>query len=288
MKRVVICGNRHQDRYLPGIGRLLDLLRGSGIEICIERRFAEYLIDRGKIAVAPAEIVDEMPADSFAAISIGGDGTFLRTARWIGRSATPVLGINTGHLGFLANYDLDEAPSLVETLLTGDADIERRAVLHLTGEGLPDCIFPYALNEVALLKEDTSSMISVHLDVDSIFLADYMADGLIVSTPTGSTGYNLSAGGPILQPTLDCVCVSPVAPHTLTLRPIVLSGDSSLTARVSSRTSRYRVSLDGVSFVMTTGTDLTITKADFEARILRRPDDNFPSTLRHKLLWGQR
>lgn len=285
---VIICGNRHQDRHLERIGEVISLLRTSGISVAVERRFAVYLRDAGGIILDDSEIADAPPKSAGAAISIGGDGTFLRTARWIGRIGIPVLGINTGHLGFLANYTLDETPSLVAMLLSGSGDIERRALLRLHGDNLPEDIFPYALNEVALLKDETSSMISVNVTLDDTFLADYLADGLLISTPTGSTGYNLSAGGPILQPTLDCLCLSPIAPHTLTLRPIVVSGESRLTALTTSRADRYRVSLDGCSFVMPAGSTVSISKADFEVKVIRRPDDNFPATLRNKLLWGQR
>ncbi|MDE6330901.1 MAG: NAD(+)/NADH kinase [Muribaculaceae bacterium] len=286
--KVAISGNRRQQGYLPEIDRLLRLLREAGIAIAIERRFADYLADEG-IAVDACEIVDSPPADAGAAISIGGDGTFLRTARWIGRLETPVLGINTGHLGFLASYTPAESAELVDMLRLGRATVERRTALRVDVGDIPDApTLPYALNEVAILKDDSSAMINVSVNIDGAHLADYLADGLLVSTPTGSTGYSLSVGGPILFPTLDAICLSPIAPHTLTLRPCVVGGDAEITAVTTARTSHYRVSLDGVSFRMQAGSAISIRRADFTPRVIRRLDDTFAATLRHKLLWGVR
>ena len=144
----------------------------------------------------------------------------------------------------------------------------------------------YALNEVAILKDETSSMIHIHTDLDGIFLADYSADGLIIATPTGSTGYNMSAGGPLLQPVMDAMVITPVAPHSLTQRPLVVSGGSRVTATTESRSSLYRVSVDGSSFTLPEGSTIEICRAPYCLNILTRPDGDFASTLRHKLTWA--
>lgn len=290
VRLLTIAGNTHQADHLHHIRHLLELLRGRGIRLAVERRFATYLLSRS-VHVRPEEICDAPPAEADAAISIGGDGTFLRTARWIGRLRTPVLGINTGHLGFLASYNPAEAESLTEMLYAGDADVESRMALRVDvgpdeAHLLPP--LPYALNEVAILKEETASMINVHVNLASNYLADYLADGLLISTPTGSTGYNLSVGGPIIFPDLDAVCIAPIAPHTLTARPVVASASEPVTAITTSRSQHYRVSLDGVSFIMPQGSTLTVSRADFAPRIIRRRDDSFADTLRRKLLWGMR
>ena len=264
------------------------MLRSKRIVVAMERRFADYLAGRG-VNVAEDEITDTPPADAGAAISIGGDGTFLRTARWIGAKGIPVLGINTGHLGFLASYTPAEFGELTDMLLEGDAIVEERIALKVeVGPGCEAPELPYAVNEVAILKDETSSMITVKVDIAGHFLADYMADGVLFSTPTGSTGYSLSAGGPILSPALDVMCITPIAPHTLTLRPFVVSGDDVINACTESRAKRYRVSLDGVSFLMEAGTSISIRKADFRPRVIRRPGDSFAWALRTKLLWGLR
>lgn len=285
---VAIYGHTHQEDYLPQIAGLLDCLRRHGIRLAVESGFAAYL-NANAIPVGPEETVADAPADAGAAISIGGDGTFLRTARWIGPLPTPVLGINTGHLGFLASCTPEEADGLADMLRLGEAEVEERIALRVdVGGACCAPSLPYALNEVAILKEDTASMINVRVDISGEYLADYLADGLIISTPTGSTGYSLSIGGPVIFPTLDVICISPIAPHTLTARPVVTSGHEVVTARTTSRSERYRVSLDGVSFLMPVGSTLTITRADFRPRVIRRPGDSFASTLRQKLLWGVR
>lgn len=285
---VAIYGHTHQEEHLHRIARLLTTLRDHGIRLAVEAGFADYLEANG-IPLAPEERTIAAPAGAGAAISIGGDGTFLRTARWTGRLQTPVLGINTGHLGFLAAYTPAEAESLVELLRRGEAEVEERIALRVdTGGACPAPDLPYALNEVAILKEETASMINVRVDISGHYLADYLADGLLISTPTGSTGYSLSVGGPVIFPTLDVVCIAPIAPHTLTARPVVAAGDSVITARTSTRSGRYRVSLDGVSFLMPEGSALTVTRADFRPKVIRRPGDSFAATLRQKLLWGVR
>lgn len=288
VRSAAVYGNIHQDNYLNLISNLLNMLRRRGITLAIERRFALYLISM-KVEVGEDEIADTPPDSAGAAISFGGDGTFLRTARWIGRRPIPVLGINTGHLGFLASYTPAEASELVDMLYEGRAAVEERIALRVDlGCGADAPELPYALNEVAILKEDTASMINVNVEIDGAFLADYLADGLIISTPTGSTGYSLSVGGPILFPNLDVVCLSPIAPHTLTLRPCVVRGDAVIKATTTSRVSQYRVSLDSVSVLLRAGTEIRISKADFSPLVIRRLDDSFASTLRNKLLWGVR
>lgn len=287
VKSVAICGNRFQDEYLPRIKNLISSLSQAEIKVLIERNFFNYIIDhQGEIA--QVEVVDAPLSGIDTIISIGGDGTFIRAARKAGKSGIPIAGVNTGHLGFLANFSIDNPAELTDLLLSGTAAVEKRTLLKISCEALPEDILPYALNEVALLKTETSSMINVHVNIDSLFLADYLADGLVISTPTGSTAYNLSVGGPILQPILDCMAISPVAPHSLTLRPIVVKGDSKLEMAVSSRVSDYRISIDGTSFSLPCSQKVGIEKADFHVNVIRRPSENFASTLRDKLHWASR
>lgn len=289
VKKVLIAGNRHQEGSLEEVKSLFVLLKEYGISYKVERRFAEYITGYG-VEIMPEDIIETPVADADAAVSIGGDGTFLRTARWIGRMEVPVLGVNTGHLGFLASHSPRAMKELVRMLKNGEAIVEDRMALCVDVGGieaeLPE--LPYALNEVAILKEDTASMINVNIKVEGHYLADYLADGLIISTPTGSTGYSLSAGGPILFPTIDALCITPIAPHTLTFRPFVISGEDEVTARTTSRASQYRVSLDGVSFLMPEGSEVKIRRADFTPKVIRGTSDSFADTLRNKLLWGLR
>lgn len=286
MIRLAVFGSEYQDRHLAGLQHLLDALRGRRFDVAVEAGFAAYL-RRAGVRIGAARVVDAFPGDADYALSIGGDGTFLHTARWVGKSETPVMGINTGHLGFLAGYSLAETDELLDVLSSGRAVEERRAVVEVSCDALPDGFWPYALNEVAVLKGDTASMVTVHADIDGLFLADYQSDGLVVATPTGSTAYNLSVGGPVMQPTLKCLVISPIAPHSLTMRPLVVSGDSRVMLRAASRVGDCRVSVDGRSFLMPCGEPLLIKEADFRVVVLRRPDTDYPEILRTKLLWGK-
>ena len=286
-KAVAIYGNTSQDGYLPEIGRLLRLLSVYGLRAYVDGRFAAYL-ERGGVSLCGAESVDRFPDDCGAVISIGGDGTFLRAAQWVGTRELPILGLNTGHLGFLASYSIADMECMTEALARGEGTVERRMVLCVSGFCVPPDVWPYALNEVAVLKDESASMISVEAQIDGIYLADYRADGLIVATPTGSTAYNLSAGGPIMQPTLETIAMTPIAPHSLTLRPLVVDGSSTIRLRTSSRTGVSRVSLDGHSFVVADGSVLTISRAAFHALVVRRLHDDFADIMREKLLWGRR
>lgn len=289
MNRIAIYGSRHQEGYLPLLREFFASLYARSFEVTVSERFGRYLSDRGIVFPDCVGLSDELPQEVECVISIGGDGTFLRAAQWVGKREVPILGINTGHLGFLASYSLDEMKELMDVVAANRGELERRAVLEVRCASLPEGFWPYALNEVAVIRGETASMVTVHAEIDGDFLADYMADGLVVATPTGSTAYSLSAGGPILAPTLECAVLSPIAPHSLTMRPLVVGGDSDICLRPESRVEHVRVSLDGRSFLMKCGEDeLLIRRAPFSVIVLRRPDANFPSLLRSKLLWGTR
>lgn len=284
--RVAIYGRRRQEPYLKELAALFSLLSGLGFNVTVHSKFAGYLNDNN-IDLCGAEIIDELPEDTGLVISIGGDGTFLRAARWVGKREIPVLGVNTGHLGFLASCSLEEVGEVIGEICRGDVIIERRMVLWVQSSGFPDECWHYALNEVAMIKEESSSMITVKTDINGHFLANYRCDGLIVSTPTGSTGYNLSAGGPILEPTIDCMTLAPVAPHTLTVRPLVVGGDSELELTAESRTGRFRLSLDDRSYLMESGEKVWVKRAGFVTKLIRRKDSTFSAILREKLFWNR-
>lgn len=289
MNRISIYGNRQQEGYLPLLSRFFVRLLERGFEVSMASGFAASLKDQS--VALPAEIVvaEELPDDAECVVSIGGDGTFLRTAQWVGKREVPILGINTGHLGFLASYSLDQMEELMDVVADNTATYERRMVLQVSCASMPEDFWPYALNEVSLLRGETASMVTVHAEVNGHFLADYMADGLVVATPTGSTAYNLSVGGPIMEPTLQCLVLSPIAPHSLTMRPLVIDGGSVVTLHADSRIDNSRVSLDGRYYnIPSDGSALEIRKADFEVVVMRRPNSQFARLLRNKLLWGQR
>lgn len=227
-------------------------------------------------------------AEADMALSVGGDGTFLRTAAAIGREDIPIIGINAGHLGFLADVPVSDIQTALPAILIDKKYIvERRNLLHLE---IPDCLQryqPYALNEVAVLKRDQSSMVSVSVWVDGIFLNQYDADGLVIATPTGSTAYAMSAGGPILEPQSASWVIVPIAPHTLTTRPLVIRDSCQLDIEVSSRNNIFLVSTDGQTVHLTTQSHLHLSKADYTVGVVRQLDHTFYDTLRNKLMWGR-
>lgn len=224
------------------------------------------------------------PAEADLALSIGGDGTFLRTAAWVAETGTPILGINTGNLGYLSALGIDEAVAHTDFILEGDYIVEPRTLLHVQADGLRG--WPYALNEAVVAKEDSASMITASATVGGRALTDYRADGLIVSTPTGSTAYNLSAGGPIVQPSAPCWVITPICAHSLGMRPLVISDDMEISLKVTGRCKAFRLSLDGRSVALPQGTTVTMRRAGFRTNIVQLRCNEFPAVLRSKLMFN--
>lgn len=221
------------------------------------------------------------------ALSIGGDGTFLRTAAKVGEAGIPILGINAGRLGFLTALSLDEAAEALPPMIAENRySIENRAMLSLEIPNYKQSYQRFALNEVAILKRDVSSMVSVSVFIDGILLNTYDADGLTIATPTGSTAYAMSAGGPILEPGSNCFEIVPIAPHSLTTRPLVIRDGGVIDVKVKSRNDLFMVAIDGLPIHLTTEYALRLTRAPHDIRVVRRPDHTFYDTLRQKLYWG--
>lgn len=232
------------------------------------------------------QIVEDSEAEM--ALSIGGDGTFLRTAANVGANDIPILGVNAGHLGFLADVPLaDFKRDLPAILVDRHYNVEHRTLLELDIENCLQKYQRFALNEVAVLKRDQSSMVSVSVWVDGTFLNQYDADGLVIATATGSTAYAMSAGGPILEPQSECWVIVPIAPHSLTTRPLVIRDSSQLIIEVSSRNNIFLVATDGQPVHLTTQSRLHLSKAAHTIGVVRRPDHSFYDTLRNKLMWGR-
>lgn len=227
------------------------------------------------------------------ALSIGGDGTFLTSAAVIGNKNIPILGVNCGHLGFLAEVQTQELNYILHKLLAGEYTIEQRSLLHLTvldKEGNPrDTLImaPNALNEIAILKEGLSSMLSIETKVNGELLHTYHSDGLVIATPTGSTAYNLSIGGPLMAPQSRGIILTPIAPHSLTVKPLVVPDDWKLDIKVSSRYDAYMVSVDGRSQSLGTDTSLHIERANYTVKVVQIGDSSFLNSLKAKLNWGR-
>lgn len=283
---LALYGKSRQDENLEGIMNFMAEARSMGFGLLCHEKFGAYLLRSGIDAGLIPELFSGMPKAE-AAVSFGGDGTFLRTARRLCGSGIPIAGVNTGHLGYLAHFSLEDPETLLHGLHDGKLKTQPRKLITVSGKGIPEGFICDALNEIAVQKDDSASMINVHVEIDGYFLADYRADGLIVSTATGSTAYNLSVGGPILQPELDCMVLSPVAPHSLTLRPIVVAGGSRLRLTMASRTGSYRLSVDGYSCTMKEGEAIELRCANYEVNLLTPEDDTFAASLREKLLWGR-
>ncbi len=286
-KTLALYGKSRQDENLTGIMNFMAEARRRGFGLLCHEKFAAYLSRFGENPDFIPPVFSGIP-DADVAISFGGDGTFLRTARRLGNTEIPIAGINTGTLGYLAHFTLDESGELLDGILNKTLKVQPRRLIQVSGDGIPDDFLCCALNEIAVLKDDSASMINVNVELDGFFLADYRADGLIVSTATGSTAYNMSVGGPIMQPELDCMVLAPVAPHSLTLRPIVVAGSAVMRLYMTSRTKSYRLSVDGYSVTMKEGSSLVLKAAPYVVNLLSPRDDTFATSLRDKLLWGRR
>lgn len=227
---------------------------------------------------------DDFTAD--IVVCLGGDGTFLDVAGKVGAKEIPILGINIGHLGFLVSYSEEDLRSLLKDVRNGQFEVTNHNVLEVSSDDLELRGYPFALNEVAILKHDVSSMINISASVDGEFLTTYMADGLIVGTPTGSTAYSLSVGGPVIVPMLDAMVLTPVAPHSLNMRPLVIGGDAVVELNVKSRSGSFLISLDGRSHGCRDDVRLKVRKADYKVKVVTHGGRSFFSSLRDKLMWG--
>lgn len=284
--KITIYGNLHQEQHAGSLARIFGTLRRNNVWTGIERHFFEYLS-----ALIPGleadKVIESNDFDADFIMSIGGDGTFLRTAGRTGRKQIPIVGINTGHLGYLSEVSADDFDFLFAELSKGEYKVEQRTLLEIStdaGVALPN---RFALNEVAIQKNASASMLRMETEVNGNRLGTYLGDGLIVTTPTGSTAYNLSVGGPILHPVSGCFAISPIAAHSLTMRPLVISDSSTIEiTTVSGRSQTFRVAIDGYSVSFPIGSRITLKKAGHTVRLLQRNGHNFACALRNKLMWG--
>ena len=284
--KFAIFGNEYQAKKSTSIEKILDYLAQKGAEIYVENAYYEFLTRSQHIDVKAAGVFEDYNFDVDYVISMGGDGTFLKAASRVGAKGTPIIGVNMGRLGFLADVLPGEVEAALDSLYAGECRIEEHVVIQVEAEGGVLAGNPFALNDIAVLKRDDASMISIRTQVDGEFLVNYQADGLIVTTSTGSTAYNLSNGGPIIIPQSSSLCLTPVAPHSLNIRPVVINDTAEITLDVESRSHNYLVAIDGRSERMTEGTRLVIRKAAHTIKIVKQRNQRYFSTLREKLMWG--
>ena len=284
--RFAIVGNTYQAKKSASVQKILNCLAMHEAEVCMEREFHRFLVHGQHLSLDGVEVFDGNDFEADFTVSMGGDGTFLKTASMVGEKQIPIIGVNTGRLGFLADINPPEIDPMVQAIYEGDYAIDTRTVLQVETDGQPLAGCPFALNDVAILKRDVAAMITVHTTINGDYVTTYQADGLVISTPTGSTAYSLSVGGPIIVPGTHVFSITAVAPHSLNVRPLVLSEDSEITLTVESRSHNFLVALDGRSEKLSDSTRLTLRNAPYRVKVVKRAGQKYFHTLRDKMMWG--
>jgi len=283
--RIGLHGIDFQLKSSQYVQQLLSLLTSNGAEMWVTSKFHNGFKFKHNFDINTFDRGDNLEGLDFF-ISLGGDGTLLDSVTYIGRNETPILGVNMGRMGFLATTAKDEVEKALTDIMAGNYKIERRTMLKLISDPPLFDGISFALNDFTIMKNDTSSMIKVHVFVDEELLNTYWADGIIVSTPTGSTGYSLSCGGPLVFPESDSLVVTPISPHNLGARPIVVSHNSTLKFKIEGRTKNFLISLDSRFERVNEEVKLEIVKESFKAHLIQLPDQHYFKTLRQKLNWG--
>jgi NAD+ kinase len=289
--KVAIYGQYYQNSTEPIINDIFDFFNKKKVEMVIEAQFLKILNDK-KIVEKTYNTFSkhtELDTSFDMLISIGGDGTILRAATLVRDSGIPILGINAGRLGFLATVQKENIAAFMQFVIDKKYTISKRTLLTLTCTPSNEAIeeINFAMNEITVSRKDTTSMITIDTYLNGEFLNSYWADGLIISTPTGSTGYSLSCGGPILTPDVKSLVITPIAPHNLTARPLVVPDETEIRLKVSGREENYLVSLDSRVTSIKNESILTLNKTPFQINMVEIPEETFLKTLRNKLLWGQ-
>jgi NAD+ kinase len=289
--KIAIFGQYYQNDTRPIIRDIFVFLNANNVELVIEEKFLKILYDEEILKKEYKTFNSHTDLDSSfdILISIGGDGTILRAATFVRDSGIPIVGVNAGRLGFLAKVQKENIENFLQIVIDKDYTFSERTLLCVTSSPENELISDtnFALNEVTLSRKDTTSMITIETKLNGEYLASYWADGLIIATPTGSTGYSLSCGGPVLIPTVSSFVITPIAPHNLNARPIVIPDDTEIQLKVSGREENYLVSLDSRMTSINNNSVLTIKKNSFKLKMVEFTDETFIKTLRKKLLWGE-
>lgn len=288
--KVAIYGQTYQDNALEYLYELLDELKKHNAEIFIEAEFHSLYQSKANAVSFPTFTMEhglDVTFDMF--VSFGGDGTILRATTFVRDLGIPIVGVNTGRLGFLSTFKKEDVKKVVQEFVQGAYTIQERSLVQLNTKDLDDEFgnLNFALNEITVSRKDTTSMITVETFLNNEYLTSYWADGLIVSTPTGSTGYSLSCGGPVIVPSAKSLVLTPIAPHNLNARPLVISDDTVIRLKVSGREDNHLVSLDSRIASLENGEEITIKKAPFCIKMIEYTSESFLKTLRNKLLWGE-
>ena len=295
---IAIFGNAMKSQTLVEVRHILEFMTANGVHVLLSQELRQELDLREYPGFPENWDSNEQPENVYGepidfALSVGGDGTFLTSAAVIGNKNIPILGVNVGHLGFLADVQSQDLDNILQKLVAGEYTIERRSLLNvkvLDKEGIlrNDLVMaPNALNEVAILKQGLTNMLTIETKVNGELLHTYHSDGLVISTPTGSTAYNLSIGGPLVVPQNKTIILTPIAPHSLTVKPIVVPDDWTFDIRVNSRYDTYMVSVDGRSQSLSTDMSLHIERANYTVKVVQIGANSFLKSLRTKLNWGK-
>ncbi len=279
--RVALHGRDFHSKSTRFIEKLVDIVQAHGGEVIVSDLIKKHISGLTKSFDRKSGLKG---VDYF--VSVGGDGTLLDSVTYVGKQEIPILGINTGRLGFLATVSREETEIAIGLMCDGKLKTDKRTVLKLSSDPKLFNGFSYALNDFTIMKKDTSSMITVHVFVDGELLNSYWSDGIIVATPTGSTGYSLSGGGPLVIPAAESLIITPVSPHNLTARPIVISDKSEITFKIEGRSKKFLISLDSRFETIDDSVKLKIRRASFKVRLLQLQAHSHFNTLRQKLNWG--
>ena len=286
--KVAIYSQYYKNKSLESFNILLDVLLDKKMAVFIEDNFLQNL--NPDIQSSPAiQSFSELDDTFDLLISIGGDGTILRAITYLKDLNLPIVGINTGRLGFLATIQHDDIAKAIQQIIDKEYTLSKRTLLSIETSPVNNDIIDlnFALNEIAVSRKNTTSMITVETYLNDEFLTSYWSDGLIISTPTGSTGYSLSCGGPVITPDTTSFVLTPIAPHNLSARPLVIEDSTTIQLKVSGREDNYLVSLDSRIATLSNETIITLKKADFTINMIELNDESFLDTLRKKLLWGE-
>lgn len=284
--KFAIFGNSNQTKKCDKIAQLFTALDNNGDTYAIERTFYDFLTSMNIKEARQAEIIENDDFFADMVISYGGDGTLLRTAARVGNKGYPIMGINAGRLGFLTTTSNDNMTNIIKNIHSGNYEIEERSLIQVTAEGINLRNYPYALNEIAIMKHDSSAMITLETTLNEADNITYQADGLIIATPSGSTGYSLSVGGPIIAPEAAVIVLTPIASHSLNARPIIVNDNAVVRIKVNSRSHNFLIAIDGRNESCDETAVLTIKKAPYYQRIVRSKGNSFIKNLREKMMWG--
>ncbi|MFD2726184.1 NAD kinase [Hyunsoonleella rubra] len=289
--KIAVFGRFSNKFTLTSLDTLLIYLVKKDAEVFIESDFSELIksTSHKKSFYDTFETFETLDESFDLLVSIGGDGTILRAITFVTNLDIPIVGINTGRLGFLATIQVEDIEKAMENIIKGRYKVSERSMLSIETSPKTDEIFPlnFALNEIAVSRKNTTSMITVETFLDGEFLTSYWSDGLIISTPTGSTGYSLSCGGPVITPTTNSFVLTPIAPHNLSARPLIIPDSTEIQLRVNGREEQHLVSLDSRIATLDNDTLITIKKAGFKIKMIDLLDESFLKTLRKKMLWGE-